>query len=86
MAIHSSILAWRTPWTEEPGGLQSWGYKELDMTEQLKHTHYNQNYSSNPRTEMIMIEQLLGRKKEKVSSTDQVHATQKLKPKLEPSI
>ena len=22
MAIHSSILAWRTPWTEEPGGLQ----------------------------------------------------------------
>ena len=25
MAIHSSILAWRTPWTEEPGGLQSIG-------------------------------------------------------------
>ena len=25
MAIHSSILAWRTPWTEEPGGLQSMG-------------------------------------------------------------
>ena len=23
MAIHSSILAWRSPWTEEPGGLQS---------------------------------------------------------------
>ena len=23
MAAHSSILAWRTPWTEEPGGLQS---------------------------------------------------------------
>ena len=23
MATHSSILAWRTPWTEEPGGLQS---------------------------------------------------------------
>ena len=30
-AIHSSILAWRIPWTEEPGGL--WGHKELDMTE-----------------------------------------------------
>ena len=30
-AIHSSILAWRIPWTEEPGGL--WGNKELDMTE-----------------------------------------------------
>ena len=25
MAIHSNILAWRTPWTEEPGGLQSMG-------------------------------------------------------------
>ena len=25
MATHSSILAWRSPWTEEPGGLQSMG-------------------------------------------------------------
>ena len=25
MVIHCSILAWRTPWTEEPGGLQSMG-------------------------------------------------------------
>ena len=30
MATHSSILAWRIPWTEEPGRLQS---KELDTTE-----------------------------------------------------
>ena len=35
MATHSSILAWRIPWTEEPGGLQSWGCKESDITEQL---------------------------------------------------
>ena len=42
MATHSSILAWRIPWTEEPGGLQlhvgdqtTWGFKESDMTEQL---------------------------------------------------
>ena len=28
MATHSSILAWITPWTEEPGGLQSQGHKE----------------------------------------------------------
>ena len=35
MATHSSILAWRIPWTEEPDGLQSWGRKELDTTEQL---------------------------------------------------
>ena len=25
MATHSSVLAWEIPWTEEPGGLQSWG-------------------------------------------------------------
>ena len=28
MAAHSSILAWRIPWTEEPGGLQSMGSKK----------------------------------------------------------
>ena len=27
MATHSSILAWRIPWTEKPGGLQSMGCK-----------------------------------------------------------
>ena len=34
MATHSSILAWRIPWTEEPGGLQSMG-SQRDTTEQL---------------------------------------------------
>ena len=29
MATHSSILAWRTPWTEEPGGLQSMGSQRI---------------------------------------------------------
>ena len=38
MATHSSILAWRIPWTEELGGLQSMGRKESDTTERL-HTH-----------------------------------------------
>ena len=37
-ATHSSILAWRIPWTEEPGGLQSMGHKESDTTERL-HFH-----------------------------------------------
>ena len=32
MATHSSILAWRTPWTEEPGGLRPMGSQELDAT------------------------------------------------------
>ena len=33
MATHSSILAWRVPWTEEPGGLQSLGSQRVDTTE-----------------------------------------------------
>ena len=33
MATHSSILAWRIPWTEEAGGLQSMDLQELDVTE-----------------------------------------------------
>ena len=32
MATHSSTLAWRIPWAEEPGRLQSMGSQELDMT------------------------------------------------------
>ena len=32
MAIHSSILAWKIPWTEEPGGLQSMRPQESDTT------------------------------------------------------
>ena len=33
MAIHSSTVAWKIPWTEEPGTLQSMGRRELDTTE-----------------------------------------------------
>ena len=33
MAMHTSILAWRIPWTEETGGLQAMGHKESDTTE-----------------------------------------------------
>ena len=42
MATHSSILAWRIPWMEGPGRLQSWGRKESDRTERL-HFKVNQN-------------------------------------------
>ena len=34
-ATHSSILAWRIPWTEEHAGLHGWSHKELDLTKQL---------------------------------------------------
>ena len=40
MAPHSSTLAWKILWTEEPGGLQSMGSLESDMTEQL-HFHFS---------------------------------------------
>ena len=33
ITTHSSVFAWRIPWTEEPGWLQSMGHKELDGTE-----------------------------------------------------
>ena len=40
MATHSSILAWRIPWTEELAGCSPWGCRELDTTERLStHTH-----------------------------------------------
>ena len=35
MATYSSILAWRIPWTEEPGSYSPWDSKELDKTERL---------------------------------------------------
>jgi len=35
MVTHSSILAWRIPWTEEPGGLQSMGRKQSETTEAI---------------------------------------------------
>ena len=41
MAIHSSILAWKIPQTEEPGGLQSMGSQESDMTQQLNYNNEN---------------------------------------------
>ena len=45
MATHSSIVAWKIPWTEEPGGLHSsWGHKESDATERTRtqlHTRHS---------------------------------------------
>ena len=40
MATHSSILAWRVLWTQEPGGLQSMGSKESDMIKWLTLSHF----------------------------------------------
>ena len=38
MATHSSILAWKISWTEEPGGLQSMGSQRVGTTERLTFT------------------------------------------------
>ena len=38
MVTHSSILAWRNPWTEESGRLQSMGPQRLDITKGLSTT------------------------------------------------
>ena len=41
MAIHSSILAWRIPWTEKPGGLQSMG------SQRVRHNRVTNTHTSN---------------------------------------
>ena len=50
MATHSSILAWRIPWTEELGRLQSTGRKELDITERLHFQQLQLGYHMFPKT------------------------------------
>ena len=56
MAPHSSTLAWKIPWTEKPGRLQSMGRKESDTTERL-HFHFHLKFI----TELARkIKQLLG--------------------------
>ena len=46
MATHSSILAWKIPWTEEPGGLQSTGSQESDTTKGLStNSDHNRFYN-----------------------------------------
>ena len=45
-ATYSSILAWRIPWTEEPGSYSPWGCQESDTTEVTEHTHTGRNECS----------------------------------------
>ena len=52
MATHSSILAWETPWTEEPGGLQSMGFqkkKKIDEHVKRIQNQPERTYGQNPR-------------------------------------
>ena len=49
MATHSSILAWRIPWTEEPGGLQSMGQQRV------RHDRASEHYVSYCKCKSEMI-------------------------------
>ena len=47
MATHSSILAWKTPWTEENDGLQSMGSQSIGHNLATKHPHTPDTYILN---------------------------------------
>ena len=49
MATHSSILAWKIPWTEKPGRLQSMGHKESDTTSLSVFFHFAEEETGDQR-------------------------------------
>ena len=53
MTTHSSVLAWRIPWTEEPGGLQSMRSQKSDMT---GHVNTHRSY---PHKELFIFRKIL---------------------------
>ena len=53
-ATHSSMLAWRNPWTKEPSGLQSMGSQKLDTTEQLSLSFFFQNNNKIPLPRVVL--------------------------------
>jgi len=58
MATLCSILAWKIPWTDEPGGYSPWGHKDLDMTEQLSaHTHTHTHTTTTTNTWDVPVQQ-----------------------------
>ena len=61
MATHSNILAWRVPWTEEPGGLQSIGSQRVGHNRIGRHTHENEvlEYFNARHVTYIIIKKLL---------------------------
>ena len=54
MATHSSIFAWRIPWTVEPGGLQSMGSHRVrhDFVTECAHTHKHTHTHTHTHTHM----------------------------------
>ena len=54
MTTHSSIVAYRIPWTEEPGGLQSIGSPESAMTEVTQHAHKSSHWAARQEETMLV--------------------------------
>ena len=55
MATHSSILAWRIPWTEEPGGLQSMGSQSQIQLSDYQHFHFHDYLMSQGKGEKVLV-------------------------------
>ena len=55
IAIHSSILAWRSPWIEKPGRLQSMGSQRVKVTN--THTHGHTHTHTHTHTYIYMLSQ-----------------------------
>ena len=85
MATHSSILVWRIPWTEEPGGLQSMGSQRVRHDSASEHTHtqcHRDAEQALPLVGLISIhsdQSLWSFKKEKVRSLKQWVSTLPMK-------
>ena len=55
MATHTSILAWRIPWTEEPGRRQSTGCKESDTTEATEHSTLHTYFANSFKAPSVVV-------------------------------
>ena len=64
---HSSILAWKIPWTEEPSGYSPWGGEESDTTDQLS--------MHNVRNQYHIVSQLYFNLKKKIKRGKKVNHT-----------
>ena len=54
MTIHSSVLAWKIPQTEEPGGLQSMGLQRVGHNWATEHQHLLDNLGLSPHTDIFI--------------------------------
>ena len=71
MATHSSILAWRVSWTEEPCGYGPWGRKELDTAEHV-YTHPHTHIHTHPCVEALSEPLCVKRRSPNISPSAEV--------------